>query len=384
MGDAIGGAASNIGNRILAGMLGFTNSTAPIEAVGNLIGGVATGQRTDPRGVAESVLDRLGRGAADNSNLLLGLGGDIMSGRYRRSGFQGAMQGADLDQRQVAARRQEQAIVQWLQGKGFSPAEIEAAAANPTLAKAMIERAFAPPRAGVNINDRLVDPVTGEVRADFSGTKPPVTQDFETPDGGKESRQWNPASQRWEPIAGLGAGAPANPYAVGGKTTEDERKNVGFANRMFAAERVFRDPQIIDQQTNLRQQGFEQVPGVGNYLTSGAKQRATRAEKDFVTAVLRRESGATIREEEFANEALKYFPRPGDSESVLRDKRDARIEAMRAVAAGAGRFYRPPYLFDPQGNISEHGGSILPGGEKIVGYGEWQNLPKGRRIREMR
>ncbi len=40
------------GDRMLAGILGFGNSGAPIPAIANLIGGLATGQRTDPTAMA--------------------------------------------------------------------------------------------------------------------------------------------------------------------------------------------------------------------------------------------------------------------------------------------------------------------------------------------
>ena len=41
-------AGPGFGDRMLAGLLGFGNSEAPIPAIANLIGGLATGQRTDP------------------------------------------------------------------------------------------------------------------------------------------------------------------------------------------------------------------------------------------------------------------------------------------------------------------------------------------------
>jgi hypothetical protein len=40
------------GDRLLAGLLSFGNSGAPIPAIANLIGGLATGQRTDPMAMA--------------------------------------------------------------------------------------------------------------------------------------------------------------------------------------------------------------------------------------------------------------------------------------------------------------------------------------------
>lgn len=44
---------SGMGDRLLAGLLGFGNSGALFPAIANAIGGLATGQRTDPHGVRE-------------------------------------------------------------------------------------------------------------------------------------------------------------------------------------------------------------------------------------------------------------------------------------------------------------------------------------------
>jgi len=41
-----------LGDRLGAGLMGFANGAGPIAAVANLIGGIATGQRQDPYGMA--------------------------------------------------------------------------------------------------------------------------------------------------------------------------------------------------------------------------------------------------------------------------------------------------------------------------------------------
>jgi hypothetical protein len=51
------------------------------------------------------------------------------------------------------------------------------------------------------------------------------------------------------------------------------------------------------------------------------QQQVDQARRDFINAVLRRESGATIQPHEFANAEKQYFPQPGDSKEVLAQKR---------------------------------------------------------------
>jgi hypothetical protein len=71
---------------------------------------------------------------------------------------------------------------------------------------------------------------------------------------------------------------------------------------------------------------------------SEEQQMYQQAKTNFITAVLRKESGATIQPSEFKTEDEKYFPQAGDTSGVLKQKQKARelaIEAMK-IQAGPG------------------------------------------------
>lgn len=78
------------------------------------------------------------------------------------------------------------------------------------------------------------------------------------------------------------------------------------------------------------------VSGLLNPVTSGAQQKYEQAKRDFINAVLRVESGATITSDEFANADRQYFPKMGDSEAVIAQKRANRETAIKALTAQAG------------------------------------------------
>jgi hypothetical protein len=69
---------------------------------------------------------------------------------------------------------------------------------------------------------------------------------------------------------------------------------------------------------------------------NAAQQSTDQARRNFVTAVLRKESGAVISPSEFAGEAQKYFPQPGDADSVIKQKQNARELAIKALEVQAG------------------------------------------------
>lgn len=78
------------------------------------------------------------------------------------------------------------------------------------------------------------------------------------------------------------------------------------------------------------------IPLVGNLLSSGESQQAKNAEINFLTAVLRRESGATIQPSEFASGEKLYFDRPGDTKETLEQKARNRSQALEGLRAAAG------------------------------------------------
>jgi len=69
---------------------------------------------------------------------------------------------------------------------------------------------------------------------------------------------------------------------------------------------------------------------------SPEQQQVDQARRNFITAVLRKESGAVISPKEYSDEERKYFPQLGDSQEVIKQKQDARRLAIQALEAQAG------------------------------------------------
>lgn len=131
-----------------------------------------------------------------------------------------------------------------------------------------------------------------------------------------------------------------------GATNIDFNANQGtaaaYADRMKAANDVLDDPALEAAQTDVVQQGLSGIPIAGNFVTSEAKKLADQAQRDFINAILRRESGAVISPSEFENAKQQYFPQPGDTDAVKKQKRANRVNAINGVARAAGPSYVPP------------------------------------------
>ncbi len=123
---------------------------------------------------------------------------------------------------------------------------------------------------------------------------------------------------------------------TGPKYSEDMRKAGGFAMRADAADKIVGDPKVTAAGESYGQNLMNAAPfGAGNYLTSDNFQSFDQAQRDFVNAVLRRESGAAISESEFQNARKQYLPQPGDGKVVLDQKAANRKLAIQSLQNSA-------------------------------------------------
>lgn len=157
-------------------------------------------------------------------------------------------------------------------------------------------------------------------------------------------------------VPGAAVGSATNPFSYGGKMNEAQSKDSGYANRMFRAEQILRDQKVIDAATSYPQATIEGLPrfvpdAAKNYLHSNDYQKFDQAKRDFVNAVLRRESGAAISESEFKNAEKQYFPQPGDSPERIIEKQRNRQDTLASIAGGGGPNYRPQFTFGPNGEL---------------------------------
>lgn len=82
--------------------------------------------------------------------------------------------------------------------------------------------------------------------------------------------------------------------------------------------------------------GFIESSLVPNAFKSAARQQFEQAARAFVNATLRRESGATITDDEFTNKYRELIPIAGDSQAVKQQKMLARQSAVQSIAAAGG------------------------------------------------
>lgn len=191
----------------------------------------------------------------------------------------------------------------------------------------------AKPRAPVSVAEggTLVNPDTGQVV-------------YRGPVGGKQEQEIA-ARERIADQRGL-QGDAREAFVYNGrvpvgaeKTTEGQANAALYADRMKEAEAVFAKPGMTEAAMSRMQQGMAQIPGFGNSLVSPEFQQVDQAQRNFINATLRRESGAVISDAEFDNARKQYFPQPGDKPEVLAQKARNRQTAIQGIGNAAGPNY---------------------------------------------
>lgn len=196
------------------------------------------------------------------------------------------------------------------------------------------------------LSNPRIDPNTGTVvTPDLSAFKPPTSG---APGGAPAQPGQQPGAPPPQRMPSVQAFAPPNP-------SQPEAASAGYANRLSSS------ADIIDKNqgegTSMYNRGASSLPG-GNYLVSGGYQQLDQAERNFVNAQLRRESGAAISESEFGNARRQYLPQPGDGPEVLKQKKAARDMAVRNMQLSAGNVLMPPGVI--QQSSPAKGSPVVP------------------------
>jgi hypothetical protein len=232
------------------------------------------------------------------------------------------------------------------------------------------------PRSPVSVGNYLIDPESGRVIFQ-APEKPTAGQVVERDDG---TFLINTRTGQATPVMGAGG----QPLMGGGKPlTETQGNAVAFGARATQANQIITDLENKGiKNTGLIRSTIASTVGatpfIGDRLENSAnailnvtaspeQQQTKQARQNFITAVLRKESGAAIQPSEFRVEEEKYFPTINDDAKTIKQKQEARKLAIEALKAQAG----------PSGvrQINQITGQTQNGGGNVV---DFNSLPTGR------
>ncbi len=142
-------------------------------------------------------------------------------------------------------------------------------------------------------------------------------------------------------ISSLNKGGTTKP------ATDTQITNAGYASRIELANKVIdSNPDVFNKMNYAQFKLIESNNPLANKLLSPAQQQAAQAMRSFITAKLRKESGAAISPTEFSDARKTYFPQLGDSQEVLLQKKATRDLVLQNNIQGAGQAYQSNSLDD--------------------------------------
>lgn len=145
------------------------------------------------------------------------------------------------------------------------------------------------------------------------------------------------------------------PNSLMAKVSEGERLGYGFLNRAINAQSAI---DSLESKKDIGGKGYEASgfltnayntlvganipfteirPGKAVGLQTSNYESYRQAAGDFIKAVLRKESGATIPPEEEVSYFKTFFPTTGEGKAVIEQKRQSREKAIGLLKASAGR-----------------------------------------------
>lgn len=126
--------------------------------------------------------------------------------------------------------------------------------------------------------------------------------------------------------------APAKPFTEG-----QSKDNVFVTRAQGALDKLDPTgaPSTAGVLTSRQDRMLDALPlGFGREFQSDGYQVAQNAGDEFLSALLRKDTGAAITEGEQALYGKTYLPQPGDGEAVLKAKAEARSRALEAMKSG--------------------------------------------------
>lgn len=115
-----------------------------------------------------------------------------------------------------------------------------------------------------------------------------------------------------------------------------------FGTRMEANHKILTDFESKGINGSIAQHLFGDNKAT-NFASRPEHQQYAQAKRDFINAVLRKESGAAIGKDEFASADKQYFPQIGDSPVVIQQKQQAREQAIKGIMAAIPQGFQGNY-----------------------------------------
>lgn len=345
------------------GMYGLLGPVDQRDAITQGLLGLGAGllQASGPSATPNNLGSAIGQGAAQGFNAYQGSMNNSLNRNFAMANLQSRMQDRELARAKMAQEMKDREEKQKRQADfraSLPPEQQGLFDVNPDAFTTAIAEQYKPtdPRepiikeidgtlVSIDPNDNSITNL-GSYGAPKTPAAPTTRTIYDDATGLRQTVQWNPQTSNWDKLGGVetpdgmsvSVGADGSVQLVqgpgGGKPlTEQQSKDAVYYTRAAGALKAL-EP-VADKLTSVVDRGLgADSTGLLRQFQDEDFQMAQTASREFLAAVLRKDTGAAITNEEMNQYGSIYLPMPGDSEKALNYKREARSRALRAIEAG--------------------------------------------------
>jgi hypothetical protein len=155
---------------------------------------------------------------------------------------------------------------------------------------------------------------------------------------------------------------------------QDQSNAFTYATRMIESSEIFNnlwdDISKLSKAEYIKQKALGKLP-YWSSLQSNLIQQQEQAERNFVNAVLRKESWAAIADTEFENAKKQYLPQPWDTAETLEQKRKNRLTALKGISAATGNQWALKWAID---KVSQANANVITEYQTNKTYNVWDKV----------
>lgn len=161
-------------------------------------------------------------------------------------------------------------------------------------------------------------------------------------------------SEKYASIAKTKADTEASKLPGAGKPpTPQQIENAGYAKRFEQANKLIdTNAETFKSLNYAKFKLLESNSQLANAVLTPEERQVGLAMRSFITAKLRKESGASISPSEFADARAQYFPSLNDDEATLQQKKELRDGVLQNSILGSGSAYNTDPLDNYIDNVA--------------------------------
>jgi hypothetical protein len=209
--------------------------------------------------------------------------------------------------------------------------------------------------------------------------------------GNPQKAVWNPSTRTYDPIGGAKAKENKDPK-------EYQTKDAMLAERMMRSNseiEMLMNPNKVDPKTGKKIPGYDPTKSsnalapdsgvIADMVNSAEWKQYQRAAREGIAAILRKDTGAAVTDQEFAWYFPMFYPQPNEDAVTVQNKARAREAAAQALKGSSGPAFDMMFPSGPLGPVppvQETAVPPPPAPTNSATFNSEADIPEGKKVKD--